>query len=69
MPRPPAQPSNSSPFAPQLSEREREIVNSYNVDLYVATLDQLSLRGMYSDGYEGSHDLVVGGMSQVGGGN
>lgn len=33
---------------------------------YVATTDELSLRGMTSKGFAGKHELVVGGFKQVG---
>ena len=38
---------------------------AYLSDLYVAPLDRLSMRGMVSTGYEGDHELVVGGYTQV----
>lgn len=48
-----------------LKEDESEILDSYIVDSYVAVPDRMSLQGMVSMGYEGAHELVSGGYSQV----
>lgn len=45
--------------------RERQFINAYMSDLYVAPMEKLSLRGMVSDGYSGDHELVMGGFNQV----
>ena len=46
--------------------QEQEVVNAFTADLYVATLDKLSLRGSVTNGFDGHHELVLGGYSQVG---
>ena len=45
---------------------EEALVRTYLCDLYVATMDKLSLRGSVADGYVGDHELVRGGYKQVG---
>ncbi|KAL4436382.1 hypothetical protein ABPG77_009944 [Micractinium sp. CCAP 211/92] len=49
----------------QLSEVERDIVEAYCCDLYVTTLEGMSLKGMVSTGFSGPHELVAGGFKQV----
>lgn len=49
----------------QLDEQERTILDAYTADLYVATTAQLDLQGMTSMGYDGDHELVVGGYKQA----
>ena len=41
-------------------------MEAYLSDVYVTTLDKMSIRGMVSNGFDGDHELVVGGYSQVG---
>ncbi|EFN52584.1 hypothetical protein CHLNCDRAFT_138597 [Chlorella variabilis] len=48
----------------QLEAMERQIVEAYLVDLYVTTTDRMSLKGSVSSGYDGDHELVVGGFGQ-----
>ena len=45
--------------------QEEGVVNAFTADLYVATLDKLSLRGSVTNGFDGHHELVLGGYSQV----
>lgn len=45
--------------------QEEVVVNAFTADLYVATLDKLSLRGSVTSGFDGDHELVLGGYSQV----
>lgn len=49
----------------QLTPHSERIVRCYMSDLYVAPLDQISLRGAISWGYDGDHELVLGGYHQV----
>lgn len=44
---------------------ERDILSAFCCDLYVATPAELDLRGMHSMGFEGAHELVVGGFKQA----
>lgn len=44
---------------------DREFINAYMSDLYVAPMEKLSLRGMVSHGFSGDHELVMGGYNQV----
>ena len=46
--------------------QERQIVEAIASDLYVVTLNKLSLRGTVTVGFHGHHELVLGGYSQVG---
>ncbi|KAL4530257.1 hypothetical protein Ndes2437B_g03764 [Nannochloris sp. 'desiccata'] len=48
-----------------LTDLQKEIVSCYARDLYVVAQDQLSLRGSITDGYDGAHELVQGGYSQL----
>ena len=45
--------------------QEEGVVNAFTADLYAATLDKLSLRGSVTNGFDGHHELVLGGYSQV----
>jgi len=49
------------PLAPDLEK----LVRCYLSDLYVADMEECSLRGMISMGYDGDHELVCGGYRQV----
>ncbi|KAL4420498.1 hypothetical protein ABPG75_010154 [Micractinium tetrahymenae] len=49
----------------ELSELERDVVEAYCCDLYVTTMDRMSLKGMVSTGFSGPHELVCGGFKQV----
>lgn len=40
-------------------------MEAYCCDLYVATLDAMSLKGMVSTGFSGPHELVSGGFKQA----
>lgn len=66
VPRPPV-PACPCPPPPsvQLPPEERQVVEAFAVDMYAATLEDLSLRGTVSNGYEGDHELVAGGYCQV----
>jgi hypothetical protein len=48
-----------------LTDLQKDIVTCYASDLYVVAQDQLSLRGSITDGYDGAHELVQGGYSQL----
>lgn len=48
-----------------LAPKSEQFVRCYMSDLYVAPLDRISLRGAISWGYDGDHELVLGGYSQV----
>jgi len=48
-----------------LSKEVEDLVRCYLSDLYVAALPDCSLRGMVSDGYDGDHEAVHGGYTQV----
>ena len=41
---------------------ESQIIDALFSDLYVAPMDALSLTGMVSEGFEGDHELVMGGF-------
>jgi hypothetical protein len=45
--------------------QEQTVVNAFTADLYVATLNRLSLRCSVTSGFDGHHELVLGGYSQV----
>lgn len=45
--------------------QEEAVVNAFTADLYVTTLGNLSLRGSVTSGFDGDHELVLGGYSQV----
>ena len=44
-----------------LTPIQRQIIDCYASDLYVCAMDKLSLSGCISNGYDGDHELVVGG--------
>jgi len=48
-----------------LRDDDLKLFWAFNADLYNATMDQLSLKGMVSEGYSGDHELVIGGYKQV----
>lgn len=50
---------------PMSTPQEEGVVNAFTADLYAATLDKLSLRGSVTNGFDGHHELVLGGYSQV----
>lgn len=45
--------------------QEEAVVNAFTADLYVTTLGNLSLRGSVTSGFDGDHELLLGGYSQV----
>jgi monoamine oxidase len=49
----------------KLEPAPERLVRAYLSDLYVAPVENISLRGAVSYGYEGSHELVSGGYKQV----
>eukprot|EP00887_Chlorella_sp_A99_P004508 scaffold34.g4508.t1 len=49
----------------EITPDERDIVEAFCADLYVTTQDQLDLGGSVAEGYDGDHELVVGGFKQV----
>ncbi|KAK3239773.1 hypothetical protein CYMTET_50326 [Cymbomonas tetramitiformis] len=44
---------------------ESDLIRAFMTDLYAMEMKDLSLKGMVSEGYDGDHELVVGGYKQV----